>query len=311
MTDWVGATGAGSLSKEVLTFLRDEVRLRTADSTDPDPLTRIINIKRNWEQFIGTILVDGLPASANASSWRIAETRQRNAETMAWAVMNALSLTIAHADSPEKLVRVEWPDARASFPSLLRRLSANSNADNSALNCFSYIVAPQADLFGLSLIGIDLRGSQMQGANFTGCLLISANLDGANLEECSFFRAMLDGAELKGASLKNVNLVDARIDVQATTKIDFFPGPDGKFVMKKSAKEIIFDQTLITEHTLLYADLEYFSTKVDLLRKEDRRLYSFNPSEDPEGDTFTRGPEIRRIIKAIPRSELGDEVTSM
>ena len=307
MTDWVTATGTGSLSREVLTFLRDEVRLRTADNSDSDPLTKVVNIKKNWEQFIGTILVDGLPASMNAPSWRIAETRQRNAETMAWAVMNALSLTIAQAERPEKLVKVEWPDPRASFPSLLRRLYTNNNLDNSVLNCFSYIVAPQADLFGLCLIGIDLRGSQMQGANFTGCVLIHANLNGANLEECSFTRAMLDGAELEGAYLKKADLTDARITVDTTTKTNVNFGPDGKYVRTKFAKEINFDHTIITEHSLLYADLEYFSTKVGLLRKDYRIYYS----NDHKGDIFTRGSEIRRIIKATPRSELGDEVTPM
>ncbi len=300
MTDWVAATGAGSLSREVLTFLRDEVRLRMADSLDPDALTKMIGIKKDWEQFIGTILVDGLPASANASSWRIAETRQRNAETMAWAVMNALSLTIAHADSPEKLVRVQWPDSRASLANLLRRLSTNSNADNSALNCFSYIVAPQADLLGLSLIGIDLRGSQMQGASFVGCLLINANLYQANLEECNFLRAMLDGVQLEGASLKKANLSDARIDVEATTKTEIFTGPDGKYAVKKLPKEIIFDHTIITEYSLLYADLEYFSTKIDFLRKEGA-TYHPRLTDDLKGDIFTRGSEIRRILRTIPK----------
>jgi uncharacterized protein YjbI with pentapeptide repeats len=149
----------------------------------------------------------------------------------------------------------------------------------------------------------------MQGANFTGCILIHANLNGANLEECSFMRAMLDAAQLEGASLKKANLVDARIDVETTTKTNVFAGPDGKYVMTKSAKEIIFDHTMITEHSLLYADLEYFSTKVDLLRKEDRTYYS--DFSEPKGDIFTRASEIRKIIKATPRSERGDEVTSM
>jgi uncharacterized protein YjbI with pentapeptide repeats len=304
MTDWVTATGSGSLSKEVLTFLRDEVRLRMADSTDTDPLTKIIDLKRNFEQFIGSILVDGLPASMNVPCWRIAETRQRNAETMAWAVMNAMSLTIAHADSCEKLVRVEWPDARASFHSLLTRLSTNRNPDNPALDCFSYIVAPRADLFGLDLSGIDLRGSQMQGANFNGCHLIRANLNGANLDECSFQRAMLDAAQLEGASLKNANLTDARITVDTTTThIVSGVDPDGKIIYEKSHKEILFDQTRISEQSLLYADLEYFSTKAHLFR-------GFKPYEHTRGDIFTRGSEIRRIIKATGRSELSEVVTS-
>ncbi len=199
---------------------------------------------------------------------------------------------------------------RASFlPSLLRRLSTDRNSDNSALNCFSYIVAPQADLFGLSLIGIDLRGSQMQGANFAGCHLIHANLNGANLEECSFQRAMLDEAQLKGASLKKANLVDARITVETTTNVDVVTGPDGKYVITKSAKEIIFDHATISEHSLPYADLEYFSTKADLLRTG--KTYFPNPDAGSKGDIFTRGSEIRRIIKATARSEHRDVVTSI
>jgi uncharacterized protein YjbI with pentapeptide repeats len=299
MTDWVTAVGSGTLSKEVLTFLRDEVRLRTADSTDPDPLKKIIDIKRSFEQFINTILVDGLPASVNASSWRMAETRQRNAETMAWAVMNALSLTIAHADSDEKLVRVEWPDAQTSLNSLLRRLSANRNRDNPALDCFSYIVAPEADLFGLSLMGIDLRGAQMQGTNFAGCHLIGANLKGANLEGCSFQRAMLEDAQLEGASLKRADLADSRISVETTTNILAVVGRGGKVEPTKSRKEIFFDQTIISEQSLLCADLEYFSAKADLFQFRP----TFVSGENTRGGILARGSEIIRIIKAIASRE--------
>lgn len=270
MTDWLAATGSGSLSKEVLTFLRDEVRLRMTDSTDPDPLLKIINIKRSFEQFISTILIDGLPASMNSPSWRIAETRQRNAETMAWAVINSFSITLAHVNNPEKLVRVVWPDTR--------------------------IVAPDADLSVLPLIGIDLRGAQMQGAIFIGCFLINANLSGANLEGCDFQRAMLDDADLEGASLKSANLRDARITGDTTTDVTY--EPTGKIVRR--GKEILLNRTLISEQSLLYADLEYFRTKTDLLQKP------FRPSEgDTKGDIFTRASEIRKIIKSIPELPVG------
>ena len=117
MTDWVAATGTGSLSREVLAFLRDEVRSRTADDGDSDPLMKVINIKKNWEQFIGTVLADGLPAGRSAPSWQIAEARQRNAETMAWAVMNALALTIAQADNLRNLSR--WNGRIRELPFLI------------------------------------------------------------------------------------------------------------------------------------------------------------------------------------------------
>ena len=121
---------------------------------------------------------------------------------------------------------------------------------------------------------------------------------------------MLDGAELEGASLKKANLVDARITVDTTTKATIVTDPDGKYVVGKSPKEIIFENTTVTEHSLLYADLEYFSTKVDLLLRANKIYYS-NPNQDSEGDIFTRGSEIRRIIKAIPGTDRLGVVESM
>jgi Pentapeptide repeats (8 copies) len=219
MTDWVAASGTGSLSREILTFLRDEVRLRVIDSADKDALNKVVHLKKCFEQFLSTVLADGLPASANALSWRVAETRQRNAETMAWVVMNALSLTLAHVNSSEKLVRVEWPDEKLSLQQLIKRLSPTRSHDNSALGCFSYILL--RDLVGLFMMEIDLRGAQMVGANFAGSHLIHANLQEATLDSCNFQRAMLDMTLLDGASLKRANLRDAWIDINTTTKVLF------------------------------------------------------------------------------------------
>jgi uncharacterized protein YjbI with pentapeptide repeats len=211
---------------------------------------------------------------------------------MAWAVMNALSLTIAQTNSPEKIVRVEWPDQQASFHSLLRRLST-SNWDNPALHCFSYIAAPQAELYGLSLNEMDLRGAQMQGADFLLCSLIGANLSGANLEGCNFERAMLDGTNFEGASLKDANLADARINVDTTTDIRY----SADLKRSRTDKKIHFDHTKITAHSLLYADLEYFSKRAEQF--EEKRTYY---AEGDGGDFFLiRVSEIRKILKQIRR----------
>lgn len=218
--------------------------------------------------------------------------------------MNALSLTIAHLGSPEKLVRIEWPDTRMSLYQLLTRISAIGVPGNPALKCFSYIVAPQAHLVGLLLVDIDLRGAQMHGANFTACHLINANLEGADLEECIFYRATLEWAELGGASLKKANLEDARINFDTTTKIDFATsavGPDGKFITSKAPKEILFGETEISEQTLLYADLDYFGARTDLLRKS--RAFATHSFPSGERDILARVSEIKKIMKAISPSE--------
>jgi hypothetical protein len=58
MTDWIVATGTGTLTIEVLTFLRDEVRLRTTDSAEPQARTRLVCLKSAFERLVSTILAD-------------------------------------------------------------------------------------------------------------------------------------------------------------------------------------------------------------------------------------------------------------
>ena len=295
MTDWVAATGTGSLSREVLTFLRDEVRLRITDSNESGALTKVVSLKSSFERFISTILTDGLPAGTGTPSWRIAETRQRNGETMAWAIINALSLTIGHFEGPEKLVNVEWPDRKASFQHLLRRLSTSRSSENPALKCFSNVVAPGADLFGLSLIGIDLRGAQMPKANFAGCHLISANLEGANLAGCKFQRAMLDGAKLEGSCLKNADLTDARVDIETTNHVNYV-FDSNKPSISKVAKKIDLEGAIVSELTLLFADLNSFSSENQTLRC--RHTFKWGSMEG-RGDIFSRVPQIRKVMRTI------------
>ena len=167
MTDWLAATGTGSLSLEVLSFLRDEVRLRVTDNSNPERLVDFISLKTAFERFVSVILGDGLPAQTGGTSWRAAESRQANAETMAWAVLNALSLTLAHLNCPEKYINVEWPDNKTSLGHLIRRMSGKE-VGAPALQCFSYIVAPGAELATHSLVRADFRGAKMPGSNFWG-----------------------------------------------------------------------------------------------------------------------------------------------
>lgn len=302
MTDWIAATGTGSLSKKILTFLRDEVRLRVTDSIYAYTLVKATSSKALFEKLIGTILSDGLPAAAGASIWRISEMRQRNGEIMAWAIINSLTLTIAHLNGPERQVIVNWPDKKKSFSDLLRRVLVNNNSENPVLKCFSYIVAPEADLFGLSLTGIDLRGAQMKNARFAGCHLIRANFEGANLDNCNFQRAMLEGAELDGASLRKSDLTDARLDVKTTSHVKYII-VDDKPIVEKTSKKIDLTGATISEVTLLFADLDWFTAQSSELVWESD---DFRPvMSDQKGDIFSRVPKIRRLKRLIKFKQVG------
>lgn len=274
MTDWVAATGTGTLTLEILTFLRDEVRLRTDPASldsSKNQQTLVAN-KRSFERFVSTILADGLPASNSTMIWRVAEARQRNAEIMAWAVLNSFSLGLASIGSDEKYVTVVWPDPNASFHQLLRRISSIRNMGNPALKCFSHILAPESDLFGLSLFGIDLRGAQMNGANFAGCHLIDANFEGANLQGANFQRAMLDRASLKDCSLQKANFIDARLE-----GVDF------------TAADLL--EISVSLESMLHADLKFFATKGEQLRYDDDRF-----SRNGDRAMKDRVNRVRRFI---------------
>jgi hypothetical protein len=74
-----------------------------------------------------------------------------------------------------------------------------------------------------------------------------------------------------------------------------YAGPDGKVVNMKSPKEILFDKTIISEQSLLYADLEYFSKKANLFK--GRSSYFHDASA--HGGILARNSEIKRIMKEI------------
>ncbi len=213
MADWLAATGTGTLTHEILTFLRDEVRLRIAASNEKgtSSINDTINNKKAFERLASSALADGFPAHATSLPWRIAETRQSNAEVMAWAVLNSFSLGLASVGRTERFVVVDWPQGGDAFHQLLRRCGKLRSAGNPFLRCFSYIVAPRTDFFGLSLFNIDLHGAKLAEASFAGCHLIGADLGEADLTNCDFQRAMLDGADLTGATLTSATLFDTRL----------------------------------------------------------------------------------------------------
>jgi hypothetical protein len=210
-SDWVNATGKGSLSMEILSFLRDEVRLRIEKGVNGAVLSEMKKIKVEFERMAKVVLEEGLPMP-QVNSWRTAETRQKNSEVMIWAIINALSLSFAEIGIDEKFVRVDWPDAVESLGLLIGRIRGDLGFRDPAMQVFSYIVAPKADLFGISLLGADFRGADFAFGNLAGTHLIDANLNNANLMKCSLQRSNMDRARLFGADLSGANLTDSRVD---------------------------------------------------------------------------------------------------
>jgi len=285
MTDWVECTGSGVLTNEILTFLQDEVRLRISNNAnDAAHLTQFIALKAAFERLVSNILLEGLPQAKGAVTWRVAETRQRNGEIAAWAVLNACSLAIAKFDSVEKFVRVDWPDKKLSLRQLLQRVSLERARDVSVMRCFSYLVAPEADLFGMLLSYIDLRGAVLDGAVFSGCHLIRANLSCASLNNCVFQRAMLDGSDFSFASMKDADLTDSRL---ASDII----GHEGEVISAANFHGAIMEGVLISDSTLIYAELPFIASVASGLRIRDARMGLV--WEHPQ--SITRIDQIRQL----------------
>ena len=69
--------------------------------------------------------------------------------------------------------------------------------------------APDANLVGADLVGADLGGANLVGADLVGADLRGANLVGADLVGADLGGAYLVGADLRGASLGGADLVGA------------------------------------------------------------------------------------------------------
>ena len=68
-----------------------------------------------------------------------------------------------------------------------------------------------ADLRGLALAKVDLKGAYLKGAKLQFSNLAGAAMEGANLEQARLQEANLQGAQLENAVVKNCNLMEANL----------------------------------------------------------------------------------------------------
>jgi uncharacterized protein YjbI with pentapeptide repeats len=92
---------------------------------------------------------------------------------------------------------------KARMPAINLKSSDLSGADLRSTDLSS------ADLSSADLRGADLSEAYLRGANFRGAKLIVANVRGANLSEADFRGANLFGADLSSANISEANLSEA------------------------------------------------------------------------------------------------------
>lgn len=77
-----------------------------------------------------------------------------------------------------------------------------SGSRNSADDCKA---SPSTACSNTTLDGVDFTGANLQGANFSGALLVNVKFTGANLEGANFQRSQHEGSLFMNANLKSAN----------------------------------------------------------------------------------------------------------
>lgn len=233
ITEWLKSTGTGTLTLEILHFLRDEVRLQVEKSN----ANYAEKILKSFEKIISISLIDGFPAHGNISrSWRMAETSQRNSEICAWAILNCcLQALNENKHKDFRVFNVPWP-SRESFAELIRRIH-HGERNEATLQCFSYIDASTSNLFGLDLSGVNFYGSILRRVDLSGSHLMHANLQASDLSNADLERANLDAAIFDNALIDGTNFMDARLSRSSFVNVTGEPAINERALLDVSSLE--------------------------------------------------------------------------
>lgn len=247
---WLQLTGANRLTNEVLSFLRNEVRLRAAQANSRKPWLAARDWVRIAEKILSFVVESGLPAQSISERWREAERQEKNAEVSLLAITDA----VARAAYPIDLLNKEpenggWlagpveiesfrQDSNA-FRNFIARIGSlpagilmvdghflgavTGDVVSSCLSRFSLdlcnissIVFSEAEIDGCSFKGANMVCSTFADSSFIGSDFSNSELFGANIFSCvmsysSFYNTGLNYATISSSDLSKCNLEGARL----------------------------------------------------------------------------------------------------
>lgn len=118
------------------------------------------------------------------------------------------------------------------------------------------LCADQDDMKGFNLEGADFSGAYLGCANFIGANLRGANFSGAELYEAKFAEADLRGANMSGADLNMAFLVDADLSDAVLSNVDFlYANLSGAKLVGCDLRESILDSVSLNCARLSNADV--------------------------------------------------------
>lgn len=203
---WLKRTGVAQISREIIEFLRDEVRLLELETVAGigDSLTDLLN----W------VVRNGLPAHADGieGTWRDAEARQRNASGSLLAVLNAICHFQKTYDQ-NFVLKIEWVEELSArrFLDMLHVTNGSLHPHRMLLSGIDF-TRPGDELEQSDLTSLQLSYSDLRGSNLNGALMFFSTIIGADLRFAKLNETILEGANLFEVDLEYCELKHAIIE---------------------------------------------------------------------------------------------------
>ena len=217
---WLRLAGPAPMTKEILTFLRNEARLQAA-ALKPDckwqPAREWIRVA---EHLVDEALRDGLPAHERATKWRSAETQERNAEVSLMGLLDACARTaypfhLLGAPTSEggwEPGPVHIPIFKANNINFIQFLIRDGEmVGYNWMMTFDYFVFASNSILLQMLSRLSLRHVYLIGESLSGSSFEGADLRYAVLTGSSFAHANFGGVDLKNSQLRFANFMAANL----------------------------------------------------------------------------------------------------
>lgn len=231
---WLLLTGPAPLTREIQAFLRNEVWLAVAETTEESTSHAARRLVRIGAKLFDVALREGLPAHQLGISWREAEQQERNAEEALLGVIDSLARVAFPMNAFSQLPNnggwgpgpVEIPEFKRAgvFASFVRRMSNDVFGWSAAANffvlmpsspiysMFSRLNLQRVDFSGLQLCQADFEGGDLEGSVFVGACLSEVKFAGANLRGATFEYAHLDDVDFTGTDVTDMSVDTADLD---------------------------------------------------------------------------------------------------
>lgn len=282
MSEWSDATSTGVITPEILTFMRNQVRLDLFDCKKSE-VKGAVKRKRAFELMAQESITAGFPASTGRN-WRVQVIHQKNSELSCWAVINSLGLGLASiASFKDAPIRIEWSN-RYELRDLILRQTGPEGWSSTFPACLSWIDARDQTLHNLTIYNLDMQGAYLKSASFDSCMLIEANFTGADLTRVSFARTYLLSISFDSAKLMLTNLSSA------------------------SVRELTFDDASVdkvivnTETLMLSADNAFVDIKDNLVL----HVEAVDEDEDDAEFSIERLERMLETISGLKRLTVSD-----